>query len=103
YRYYHAWHGARAVADRAILVPTAERDPAAGLRIFGPVFRGVRALMFNSLEERALLQSVAGQTLPGPVVGVGSEIPDRTQPWRLKKKFGLRRPSGLYLGPIDEN
>ncbi len=28
YRYYHAWHGARAVADKAVLVPTAERDPA---------------------------------------------------------------------------
>ena len=28
YRYYHAYHGARAVPSRAILVPTAERDAA---------------------------------------------------------------------------
>ena len=28
--------------SKAILVPTAERDPAIGLGIFGPVFRGVR-------------------------------------------------------------
>ena len=47
-RYYHAWHGARAVPSKAILVPTAERDPAVGLAMFGPVFRGVRALMYNS-------------------------------------------------------
>ena len=31
YRYYHAYHGARAVPSRAILVPTAERDAAIGL------------------------------------------------------------------------
>jgi hypothetical protein len=47
YRYYQAFHGARAVPAKAILVPTAERDPAAGLGIFAPVFRGVGARMFN--------------------------------------------------------
>ena len=31
------------LADKAVLVPTAERDPAIALEIFGPVFRGVRA------------------------------------------------------------
>ena len=33
YRYYHAYHGARAAAARAILVPTAERDATIGLSI----------------------------------------------------------------------
>jgi hypothetical protein len=42
YRYYHAYHGVRAVGPRAVLVPTAERDLAAGLSIFPPIFRGVR-------------------------------------------------------------
>ena len=60
YRYYHAYHGVRAAAPRAILVPTAERDAAIGLAIFRPVFRGVRALMYNSPEERAMIQAVAG-------------------------------------------
>ena len=103
YRYYHAWHGIHAVPGKAVLVPTAERDPAIGLSIFAPVLRGVRALMFNSLEERALLQGIAGQDLPGVVVGVGSEIPDRTQPWRFKKKANIRRPYAIYIGRIDEN
>ena len=44
YRYYPAYHGIRAVSRRAVLVPTAERDPALGLAIFGPVFRGVRTI-----------------------------------------------------------
>jgi len=84
-------------------VPTAERDAAAGVSLFAPVFRSVRSLMFNSLEERKLLESVAGQQLPGVVVGVGSEIPERTQPWRLKKKLGIKRPYAIYIGRIDEN
>ena len=50
YRYYHAFHGVRATAPRAILVPTAERDAAIGLTIFRSIFRGVRALMYNSHE-----------------------------------------------------
>ena len=57
YRYYHAYHGARAAGSRAILVPTAERDATIGLSIFQPLFRGVRALMYNSPEERAMIQA----------------------------------------------
>ena len=103
YRYYHAWHGARAVAGKAILVPTAERDEAVGLSIFAPVFRGVRAMMYNSPEERALIEHVSGRRGPGVVVGVGSQIPERTQPQRFQRKFRTKRPYALYIGRIDEN
>jgi glycosyltransferase involved in cell wall biosynthesis len=103
YRYYHAFHGTRAVADRAVLIPTAERDPAIGLSIFHPVLRGVRACMYNSFEERAMIQHVSGREGPGVVVGVGSEIPERSQPWRFRKKFNVRHPFALYIGRIDEN
>lgn len=103
YRYYHAWHGARAVPAKAVLVPTAERDPAIGLSIFGPVLRGARALMYNSYEERALIRHVSQREGPGVVVGVGSEIPERTHPNRFKRKYHVRRPFALYIGRIDEN
>ena len=103
FRYYHAWHGARAVPAKAILVPTAERDPAIGLGIFPPIFRGVRAVMYNSHEERALIEHVSGRRGTGVVVGVGSEIPERVHPWRFKKKFHVRRPFAIYIGRIDEN
>lgn len=103
-RYYHAVRGADVVGDKAILVPTAERDPAVGLALIGRLCRSVRAIMYNTLEERALLQGVSGNTnVPGVVVGVGSEIPERTQPWRFRKKFNLKRPFAVYIGRIDEN
>ena len=103
YRYYHAFHGVRAAGSKAVLVPTAERDPAIGLSIFGPIFRGARAVMFNSFEERAMIQGVSGREGPGVVVGVGSAIPERTQPWRFRKQYHLKRPFAIYVGRIDEN
>ena len=103
YRYYHAWHGARAVPAKAVLVPTAERDPAIGLSIFGPVFRGARAVMFNSLEERALIEHVSHRGGPGVVVGVGSHVPERAQPAQFRRKHHVRRPFAVYVGRIDEN
>jgi glycosyltransferase involved in cell wall biosynthesis len=104
YRYHHAYHAVRAVPSKAILVPTAERDPAVGLAIFGPIFRGVRALMYNSHEERALIRSVAqNPEVPSVVVGVGSEIPVNPQPARFRQKFNVRGPFAVYVGRIDEN
>jgi glycosyltransferase involved in cell wall biosynthesis len=103
YRYHHAFHAARAVASKAVLVPTAERDAAVGVSIFGPVFRGVRALMFNSFEERAMLQAAAGRDLPGVVVGIGSDVPPRPEPERFRQKYGITAPFAIYVGRIDEN
>jgi glycosyltransferase involved in cell wall biosynthesis len=103
-RYHHAYHGARLVSQRAVLVPTAERDAALGLAIFQPLLRGVRAIMYNSFEERALLNAVsANQHVPGVVVGIGSQIPPSVDAQRAKQKFGLNDPFIVYVGRIDSN
>jgi glycosyltransferase involved in cell wall biosynthesis len=104
YRYYHAYHGARAVPSRAILVPTAERDAAIGVGMFQAVFRGVRALMYNSPEERAMIHAVSGnQQVPGIVVGVGSDVPQNPQAGRFRQKYHVRGPFAIYVGRIDQN
>lgn len=104
FRYHHSFHGARAVASKAILVPTAERDGALGLGIYPPLFRGVRAFMYNSYEERALIQGVSNnESVPGVVVGVGSEIPERSNAGRFRQKFNIRDRFAIYVGRIDEN
>jgi glycosyltransferase involved in cell wall biosynthesis len=104
YRYYHAYHGTRAVPERAILVPTAERDAAIGLGITPPLFRGVRAVMYNSPEERRLIQAAThNEDVPGVVVGIGSEIPVEARGDRFRQKFGITGRFALYLGRIDEN
>jgi glycosyltransferase involved in cell wall biosynthesis len=104
YRYYHAYHGARAAGAHAILVPTAERDLAVGLAIFRPIFRGVRALMYNSPEERAMIQSVSGnEDVPSVIVGIGSSVPSDPQPGRFRQTFNVREPFAIYVGRIDAN
>jgi glycosyltransferase involved in cell wall biosynthesis len=103
-RYHTAFHGARAAAANAILVPTTERDPAVGLDVLGPVLRGARGIMYNSPEERALIRSLhRNEQVPGVTVGVGSQIPDRTDAAAAAVKFGLGRPYLLYVGRIDVN
>jgi glycosyltransferase involved in cell wall biosynthesis len=104
YRYYHAYYGARAAAGRAILVPTAERDATIGLSIFQPLFRSVRAVMYNSAEERAMINAVSdNERVPGVVVGIGSNVPANTQPNRFRQKHHVRGPFAVYVGRVDQN
>jgi glycosyltransferase involved in cell wall biosynthesis len=103
-RYYQAYYGARAVPERAVLVPTAEREPALGLAIFQPIFRGVRGIMYNSAEERASINAVSGNDdVPGVIVGVGSSIPPEVEPARARQQFGLKDRFLVYVGRIDAN
>ena len=60
--------------------------------------------MYNSFEERALIQAVAAnRDVPGVVVGIGSEIPRQTDPARLRRAFDMPGPFALYVGRIDAN
>ena len=104
YRYHHAYYGARAAGARAILVPTAERDATVGLSIFQPLFRSVRAVMYNSPEEQAMIHAVSGnQSVPGVVVGIGSDVPNNPQAGRFRQKYNVRGPFAIYVGRIDQN
>jgi glycosyltransferase involved in cell wall biosynthesis len=104
YRYYTTYHGLRAVKDKALLVPTAEDDGIYKLAIFPPLFRTPRALVYNSVEERAMIQRVSGnEGVPGDVVGVGSALPERLDPEGFRSRHGVSGPFLLYVGRIDEN
>ena len=76
YRYYHTYYGLPKVASRAILIPTAEEDPAVHLSIFKDLFRAPRGLLYLTSEERDLVQSVSDNaSIPSAVIGVGVEPP----------------------------
>ena len=103
-RYYQTYYAARIAPERAVLVPTAEREPALGVAIFQPIFRGVRGIMYNSFEERAAINAVSGNDdVPGVVVGVGTVIPPSVQPARARQKFALNDRFVVYVGRIDAN
>jgi glycosyltransferase involved in cell wall biosynthesis len=104
YRYYTTYHGLRGAAQKALLVPTAEDDGVYRLSIFKDFFRLPRALVYNSVEERAMIERVSdNQSVPGEVVGVGSALPERMDAGAFRVRHGLAGPFLLYVGRIDEN
>jgi len=104
YRYYHSYWGINAVPEKSLLVPTAERDPVTTLGIFRELFRKPRAFVYNSPEERAMINALAqNEAVPGDVVGVGTEAPAAAVPGRFRSRHGLEGDYLLYLGRIDEN
>lgn len=104
YRYYHSWHGISRFRDKTILVPTAEHDPVLYLRLFRNTFRLPGAIVYNSHEEKFLINLVSdNQHVPGLIVGVGSEIPERFDVAGFLRRHEIQAPYALYIGRLDEN
>lgn len=91
YRYYHSYWGIHTVPEKSILVPTAEHDPVVYLRIFRELFRLPRAFIYNSVEEREMIQRVAHNShILGDVVGVGIEIPSAISSETFLEERGIK-------------
>jgi glycosyltransferase involved in cell wall biosynthesis len=64
----------------------------------------VRAVMYNSPEERAMIHAIAAnQAVPAVVVGIGSDVPNNPQANRFRQKYDVRGPFAVYVGRIDRN
>ncbi|HMD81602.1 MAG TPA: glycosyltransferase family 4 protein, partial [Anaerolineales bacterium] len=104
YRYFHSFHGVRAVPHKSILVPTAEPDAVIQFKIFKSLFHLPQGFVYNSVEEKRLIQGLSGNyQVPGDVVGVGSELPPATDADAFRRKFNIEDPFLLYVGRIDQN
>jgi glycosyltransferase involved in cell wall biosynthesis len=104
YRYYQSYWGIRTVPEKSILVPTAEHDPVVHLRIFRDLFHKPQAFIYNSVEERKMINSLSrNEAILGDVVGVGSEIPGDISGERFRSKHNVVGDYVIYIGRIDEN
>jgi glycosyltransferase involved in cell wall biosynthesis len=100
FRYYHAWFGIPMVADRAVLVPTAEDDDLIRTAtVLGPFFARPRSYLFLTPEERDLVAARCDGHLPSSeVIGAGLDpAPSVTT------GSGIERPFLLYLGRVEKN
>ncbi|HET7746814.1 MAG TPA: glycosyltransferase family 4 protein [Vicinamibacteria bacterium] len=103
YRYYQSFFGVPAVPGRAVLVPTAEEDPAIELPAFAELFRAPRGLVYLTPEEKALVEAVSGNgDRPSVIVGSGVNVPTGWAQADLSR-FGLPPRFLLYAGRIDRN
>jgi glycosyltransferase involved in cell wall biosynthesis len=104
YRYYQSFFGLPTVKERAVLVPTAEEDPAIELPVFGDLFRAPRGIVYLTPEERGLVQGVSGNAdVPSVVVGSGINIPAGHAEIDVRARFDLPARYVLYVGRIDRN
>lgn len=104
YRYYQTFFGLPRVPARAVLVPTAEEDPAIELPVFRDLFRAPRGIIYLTPEERTLVQRVSGnEAVPSVVVGSGVNVPAGWQAVDARGRFGLPEQYLLYVGRVDRN
>jgi len=104
YRYYHSYFGVKLLAHKAILVPTAEHDQVIYLDLFKDFFSLPAAIVYNSWEEKELINRVAGNSaVYGAVVGIGSEVPMQFDPEAICRKLGITGKYVVYIGRLDEN
>ena len=103
FRYAEVYFGLPLVADRAILVPTAEEDPLIRMDVLGRFFSLPSAFIFLTPEEQTLIERrIAGPLPPSCVVGSGLEPAGPRSIVRLDS-LGVAKPFALYLGRIDPN
>jgi glycosyltransferase involved in cell wall biosynthesis len=103
FRYAGSFFGLPLVADRAVLVPTAEADALIKLDVLGHYFSLPAGFVFLTPEEQALVaRRAAGPLAPSCVVGSGLE-PVAPASLPSVPPSGVRQPFVLYLGRIDPN
>jgi glycosyltransferase involved in cell wall biosynthesis len=104
FRYAEVYFGLPLVADRAILVPTAEEDPVIRMSILESFFERPAGWIFLTPEEQELVERrLRRPASPSCVIGSGLDpAPALTAAVDLGR-LALRDPFILYLGRIDPN
>src|SRR5260370_42211627 len=103
--YAPSYFGLPLVADRAVLVPTAEEDRAVDLEVLPEFFARPAGYLFLTPEEEALVSTRAGRMLrPSRVIGIGLEPERDRHPSReALDRLGIPANFVLYLGRVDRN
>lgn len=103
FRYYQSFFGVPIVADRAVLVPTAEEDPAIRIGALGRFFSQPAGMVYLTPEEQVLVErQIDGRVPPSCVIGCGLDPPAPHDRHALAS-VGVTPPYVLYVGRIDPN
>ncbi len=103
YRYAPSFFGVPLVAERAVLVPTAEEDLLIGAPILKRFFRLPIGYLMLTPEEAALVAANCdGPLPPASIVGTGVMPATPADPGVLAS-LNMEEPYVLYLGRIELN
>ena len=102
YRYWTTYFGMQVAPHKSLLVPTAEHDRVLYLRLFQSFFKLPAAIVFNTPEERELIERVTGNPgLPGEVVGTGIVRPAEVPTDEVAPRLDLLGDYFVYVGRIE--
>jgi glycosyltransferase involved in cell wall biosynthesis len=103
FRYFPSYYGLPLVADRAVLVPTAEEDAAINLDVLPDFFDKPAGFLFLTPEERQLVAARAYRPLrPTAVAGIGLEpVQPGGTPRTPLDALDIPPKYLLYLGRVD--
>jgi glycosyltransferase involved in cell wall biosynthesis len=100
YRYFPTYFGLPLVADRGILLPTAEEDPLIRAAALERTFAHPAGYLFLTPEEADLVGERVQVRVPSAVIGCGI---DPVAPSARLAELGIPEPFVLYLGRVDPN
>jgi glycosyltransferase involved in cell wall biosynthesis len=103
YRYAGSYFGLPLVADRAVLVPTAEDDPLIHADVLAAFFARPKGFLFLTPEEETLVAPQAPAGRPSAIIGSGLDRPPDVIDTAPLAPLRLGDPFVLYLGRIDPN
>jgi glycosyltransferase involved in cell wall biosynthesis len=103
YRYFDAYFGLPIVADRAVLVPTAEEDPLIHVDSLRPFFAQPKGFIYLTPEEETLVAPLVPAGTPSTIIGCGLDPATREPDLSRLDRLQLSDPFVLYLGRIDPN
>ena len=104
YLYATTYFGLPLVRDRAWLEPLAHDEWTIYLSMWDRFFSLPAGFIFNTAAERRFLQRrFPGNSLSGPVTGVGIEAPEKIDVQEFRERYRLSDPFLLYVGRIDES
>jgi glycosyltransferase involved in cell wall biosynthesis len=102
YRYWTSYHGLQVAPHKSLLVPTAEHDRVLYLRLFTPFFRQPAGILYNSEEERELIERLhANQAVAGEVVGTGIDRPVSVPVGDVARRLDLLGDYVVYVGRLE--
>jgi glycosyltransferase involved in cell wall biosynthesis len=90
------------VAQKAYLAPLAHNEWTLYLSMWDGLFEKPRGFIFNTPEERDLIQvRFPHANCEGPIVGVAVEPPDAYSAAAFRHNYKIEEPFLLYIGRID--
>ena len=102
--YYPTFYGISKTKKKTILVPTAHDDHTLKLTIFKDFFKKPSGFVFNTIEEKNLINKLFGVgEKPSVIAGIGVEIPEEPDSQLIYREFPVLKGKEfiLYVGRIS--